>query len=168
MTSEADLIETQRTAARIAAESEVLDIRMFSSSFELKHIPGDVTLTWGLEVTPTADYSAGDDYFVITLDFLVKIESTVGDAKQEATESVANIAFQFRALYSLDLPEGEHPVEEAELNAYARSFAMLTVYPYAREYVHHVTGRLGLPPLLIDLFSLPYPTAWKPREEQSA
>jgi len=140
---------------------------MFSSTFELKDIPGDEALSWDLEVTPTADYSSGDEYFVITLYFLVKIVAMAAD-KKETADSVADIAFQFRSLYSLDLSEEEHPVEEAELNAYARSVAMLTLYPYAREYVHQVTARLGLPPLLMNLFTLPYPTERKPREAQSA
>jgi preprotein translocase subunit SecB len=163
MNDSVDAISVQETAARVAARANVVDVRMFQSAVELVNIPsGDAPLSWDLEVTPSAEYTDGTDYFIVKINFSVQINNNDESSAREGTqndesEKIANIAFQMGALYSLDLAKNDSPVLESELSAYAQSSGMLTLYPYAREYVHGVTGKLGLPPLLMSVFQLPYP-----------
>src|SRR5262249_55110462 len=101
--------------------------------------------------------------FVVRINFAIAIaepeDSPDSEAPDEETEEhpVTRITFELCALYEIDLEEDDEPVKEPELTAYARSSGMFTIYPYAREYVHDVTSRLGLPPLVMDVFKIPYP-----------
>lgn len=161
MTNSVDDVSVQEDAARVAARANVVDVRMFQSTVELVNIPdANSPLQWDLGVTPSVEYTDGSDYFVVKITFVVQIkdrsEPTASQDEGDPSE-VAKIAFQMGALYSLDLLKNESPFLESELSAYAQSVAMLTLYPYAREYVHGVTGKLGLPPLLMGIFQLPYP-----------
>lgn len=53
---------------------------------------------------------------------------------------------------------GGHPTEE-ELTAYAATTGRFALYPYIREYVYDLTGRLALPPLTLEILSRPMPVS---------
>ena len=53
--------------------------------------------------------------------------------------------------------DGDTPLEEDELTAHGATTAKFLLYPFIREYIHDITGRLGLPPLTIGVLSRPMP-----------
>jgi len=150
------MMAVQEKASRVAARANIVDVRLFKTSAELSGIPNsDNRLAWSLHVKPAADYSEGDSYSIIHVDYEIQIEEVRASADPAEDESdgheLATISFQFGALYELDTEGLESPIEPDEVLAYARSGAMDTLFPYAREYVHDVTMRLGLPPLMMSI-----------------
>lgn len=143
-------------AFRVATCATILDVRLFRTSAELHGIPSkDAHLVWSVHAKPSVEYSEGDDYSIIRIDFEVCIQeehsSDDADDEDDDSENVADISFQFGALYTLDIKDLDSPIEAEEISAYARSATLETLFPYAREYVHDVTMRLGLPPLVMGI-----------------
>jgi hypothetical protein len=140
-------------ALRVAARATILDVRLFRTSAELHSIPTkDSRLTWSVDAKPSVEYSEGDDYSIIRIDFEVSIQEEPGSGDpDDDSEDLADLSFQFGALYTLDTKDLDSPIEPEEISAYARSGTLDTLFPYAREYVHDVTMRLGLPPLVMGI-----------------
>jgi preprotein translocase subunit SecB len=53
--------------------------------------------------------------------------------------------------------DGDDPIGEDELSAYGATTARFLLYPFIREYIYDITGRLALPPLTIGVLSRPLP-----------
>lgn len=140
-------------AFRVAARATILDVRLFKTSAKLHSIPTkDSRLVWSVHAKPFVEYSEGDDYSIIRIDFEIDIQEEQGSGDPAAeSERLADLSFQFGALYSLDTKDLDSPIEPEEISAYARSGTLETLFPYAREYVHDVTMRLGLPPLVMGI-----------------
>jgi preprotein translocase subunit SecB len=161
MSAKADRARMLRAASRVAQRANIRDIRLFEASAELKGLANSDQLQWDLGVAPEAHYSPGDNYFIITVAYKVTIEEPEdSNAKKDEgdTEEIATISFRFGGLYELDNGTADQEdIKEEEVEAYARTRAVLALYPYAREYVQNVTVRMGLPPLVMDFapFSAP-------------
>ena len=143
---------------RVAKRANIRDIRLFESSAELKDLSGPGRLQWDLDVTPDVSYSDGDDHFVITIFYRIEIERADDSGKFEKdgrAAEVAIISFRFGALYDLRPDSRSHKIKREELDAYAKTCAISALYPYMREYVHDVTIRMGLPPLIMDVHPSP-------------
>lgn len=145
-----------QNASRVAARASILDVRLFKTSAELHGFPNaDTHLAWSLEVQPIIEYSEGDAYSVMRVNYEVEIgqqhESAQPDEESDDSEVLAAISFQFGALYRLNIEGLDSPIKADEISAFARSGVMLALFPYAREYVNDVTMRLGLPPLVINI-----------------
>ena len=119
-------------AARVAARSEILDVRMFKSSADLANIPaGQSDLAWDLEVRPTAEYSAGDDYFIVRISYGIQVTEQDESAEHaDEPTQVASISFDFGALYKLDNEGLDSPIDPAEVDSFARTSSMFSFYPY--------------------------------------
>lgn len=58
-----------------------------------------------------------------------------------------------------DRQSWETSLGEEELTAYAATTGRFALYPYIREYVYDLTGRLALPPLTLEILSRPMPVS---------
>jgi hypothetical protein len=108
-------------------------------------------------------------FFVLEIEYSVQVEavdddgdSTEADHKgkgddDESEEVVAFVTFKLAGLYSLDPPKGGQGPTTSELDSYAKTMGAMALYPYAREFVQSSFSRMGLPPLTLSTFHLPYP-----------
>lgn len=162
MTDSVDLAVSQRLAARVASFADVRDVRLFESESRFEGFPDlSNALGWQLEVTPSVKYEPGDDFFIVEIVFQVAVseasEDEIEDESQEAQAEVASVRCKYGALYSLEVPEGRQRPTTEELDAYSKTTGVMLLYPYAREFVQSTTSRMGLPPLTISAYTLPYP-----------
>ncbi len=94
--------------------------------------------------------------------FRVVVENVIVGRHAEITE--LQVDAKFELVYSV--PAGANPAPK-ELQAFADTNALLNCWPYWRELVHDMAGRMGLPPLLLPLFRLT-PTPAQKQENKSA
>lgn len=157
-----DISAAQQLAARLAAITDIRDIRLMKSSAEIVRLPAaDPFLAYNLDSEASVEYEPGSESFVVHGKYRLAINSTSSssaeDINGESGPDVARIEFEHAALFVMDLAISAPPQEE-ELNAYAVTMGQLALYPYVREYISDVTARLGLPPLTIGVLRIPYPS----------
>jgi preprotein translocase subunit SecB len=144
-------------AARVADCAEFRDVRLLSLEGGLVRSPSsEGALVYNLDIDVTAQYAEGDPVLVVHGDYdLLVTERTESD--DEESEELARLKFNFAALFTLKDKEGEIPesFDENELNAFAESSGTMALYPFAREFIHDVTGRFALPPLTIGMLKFP-------------
>lgn len=153
----------RRLASRVAARTQIRDVRLWRSTVGLNAVPrGDESLGYNFEVLDSSvDWDDGDDNFVVRIDYGVEVsqqtqaidDSEESDADEPA--SIASLNFTMAALFTIILREGDEPTREDEVLAYARSTGAFALYPFVREYVYDVTGRLGLPSLTLGVSTIP-------------
>lgn len=126
----------------------MLDVRMVEASFRHIDFPEDGQITYKMDIAPSARLSESTPTLVTSADFTLEMRQEVdGEAND-----IANIQFTLAGLYSI--PEDVEFSDE-EVAAFADTTGIFGLYPYAREYVQDVTGRLGLPPLTLGLYKIP-------------
>jgi hypothetical protein len=143
-----------RLASRVAERVSIRDIRLMETSAELKNFSTDGPLSWDLGISSSAHYKPGDSYFVLMIGYQVTIEKPEDSAVEEADKSsdeVAEISFQFGVLCELELQESSSEITKEEVEEYGDATAKIILSPYVREYIHDVTMRMGLPPLIMDI-----------------
>ncbi|KAB7739378.1 SecB chaperone [Nostocoides sp. F2B08] len=114
----------------------------------------DVVLQWD---------GGEDDTFVVQVAF--NLHLTMGaahasdngddDASAEDGDPLANIKYVLEGLFRLEMREGDEAPTEEELAAYAETTGLFALYPFAREWAHDLTGRMGLPPLTLGVLYVP-------------
>lgn len=135
-------------AARVAGQSEMVDVRMVKSDFEHLSFPEPgIPISYDLDVQPAAQLTPDSDAVIVSVDFGLKMSQ--GDSEPM---DIAKIEFTLVGLYTL--PEGTDFAEE-EIDSFGRTTGVFALYPYAREYIQDVTGRLGLPALTLGLYRMP-------------
>jgi preprotein translocase subunit SecB len=126
-----------------------------------------------LNVDPSAIYDPGDSFFVVQARYTLQIEHALESASEGESEEasasasasehepLARVEFVYAALFELELRVGDEDPSEEELAAYASTTGHFALYPYVREYVQDVTGRLAFPPLTLRVLriNLPKPVA---------
>jgi preprotein translocase subunit SecB len=167
MTDSMNLSVAQRKAARIAVMADLRDVRLFKASVEFDHFPeSGRPLSWNLEMTPTTTFNDGAEYFVLEVEYTVEItESADEPADDEGQGEVGSISFKLAALYDIHAPAKKAQPTVEELDAYAKTYGTMAVYPYAREFIQSMTSRMGLPPLTLSTLRLPYPDTSEPPSE---
>lgn len=158
LNSEAD---DQRIAAELAGCVELLDVRLFRADIEALELPNVGTLQWsfnqkaGIEVLEDSEEGHGGfgtGHFIATVDYRVSVKAENGDDDAEP-----QFAATFGALYLVP-DDRRHLLDDAKsLNAFAKTVASLTLYPYARELISTATSRVGLPALILPPFRVPSP-----------
>ncbi|NKE55359.1 SecB chaperone [Lentzea sp. PSKA42] len=158
-----DLQEARRDAARIAARAEIRDVRLLESNAKLNRMPAGDHMAYKLEKDPQVEYSEGDGFFVVTSYYSLLIAEAENEPAHEppriedgGENIVAKVEFKLAGLFELRMRDGDDTPQEGELTAYAWSMGNFALHPYAREYVSNITGRLGLPPLTINVLQLDY------------
>jgi preprotein translocase subunit SecB len=123
-------------------------------------------LSYDIEFEPAVDADpATASAFVVRVACRLRIQNqkTDDDVKENdpedetQEESVATADFEYAALFDYTLREGEDGPTEEELTAYATTTGRFALYPFIREYVYDLTGRLALPPLTLEILSRPMP-----------
>ncbi|UPO77735.1 protein-export chaperone SecB [Arthrobacter sp. Helios] len=112
----------------------------------------DRPLNYDLDVQPTAHFSPDSHALVVSADFSLDMEQASGidvDDAETETRKIASLSFTLVALF--DTP-ADATYEPDELDSFAGTTGIFSLYPYAREYVQDVTGRLGLPPLTLGVY----------------
>jgi len=142
---------------------------MLESAIRLVEPPETgLQLRYTLDTDVNVEYEQGASSFVVRIAYRLTIDQPQrGDGSTTVSEDgspdenvpqvpqVAALRFELAALFTLEMREGDEPLEEEELEAYAASTGQLALYPYAREYVYDATGRLGIPPLTIGVLQEP-------------
>src|SRR5262249_27980927 len=134
-------------AARISGLADIRNVRMMKTSAQIVRLPtDDPFLAYDLDSDAEVEYEPGAESFVVRGTYRLAIMST-GSADEaltpDSTTAVANIECEHAALFVLSLGKNEAPPTEDELTAYAVSTGQFILYPYVREYIYNVTGRLG-------------------------
>ncbi|SCL21223.1 hypothetical protein GA0070616_2239 [Micromonospora nigra] len=150
--------------------ADIADVRLFNAQLNFEHFPEEGNdLTWHLEMTPSFSYDEGDDFFILEIEYEVEIQELVDGISSEDAQprKLATIAFKLGSLYRLDV-NGRNPPEGAELYSFSKTTGTIALYPYAREFVQSMSSRMGLPPLTLATFKLPYPDSSTTPEEPRA
>jgi hypothetical protein len=153
----ADLDDARSLAAKVAARANLRDVRLFSVEAALDQLPeGAQRLSYSFEVKievqhlpETATLLVDGRYALVVRN--MEHEDAGGESSQsEASERdhLAQLTFQLAALYSVDDDGAGFP--ERELDAFGETTGLLTLHPYAREFVANMTGRMGLPALHLE------------------
>lgn len=168
MTAENDVIAAQQLAARLAAMTDIQDVRLMKSSAEIVSLPvNSPYLAYNLESSTAVEYEPGSESFVVRGTYTVSIKSTSGpdtDSLPKPESAVARIEFEQAALFVMDM-QAENPPDANELNAYAVSTGQFALYPYVREYIADLTSRLGLPALTVGVLKMPTASTAEERDE---
>jgi hypothetical protein len=156
----------RKLAAGLAARTDIHGVRLMKSSAEIMRIPvSDPVLTYDITSEASVEYEPGGEAFVVRGTYRLSINtSSTSTADGEAESSavtgeagkgslVAKIEFEHAALFLID-KGADNPPELEELNAYAVTTGQFALYPYVREYVSDITGRLGLPPLTLGVLRM--------------
>jgi hypothetical protein len=156
-----EMREARKVAARLAARTDIRDVRLLKSSAEIMRLPvAEPVLTYDLTSEAAVEYQPGRESFVVrgVYHLSISADPVPSDEEAERDLSVAKIEFEHAALFVID-KGADDPPEAEELNAYAISTGQFALYPYVREYISDITGRLGLPPLTVGVLrmSLPNP-----------
>jgi preprotein translocase subunit SecB len=153
----ADLTQARRTAARVAARAEIKDVRVISLNAELKRVPGPgERLSYRVDTDANATAELPHLMVELKCDVYIHRGSTDGDdGGEDPAEIVAEIAFELAGLFRVDAQENDEPFTADEIQSYAVTTGQMALYPYARELVYDLTGRLALPPLTLGLFKIP-------------
>jgi hypothetical protein len=178
---DSELAQAQKAAARIAARANIRDVRLLRSEVALERVPQAENLAYELSAEVSVEYDDGPEpspFFVLRIAYRVVIEemtqpspavgeaSATNDVEPGADDSeeelLADLKFELAAFFSLRMRKDDGPPTAAELQAYADTTGRFALHPYAREYIHDITGRLGLPPLTVGVMRLPF------REEADA
>lgn len=160
-------ISLHQTAARIAARAEIQDVRLLRTNVDLLRQPeADRRLTYNLGFESIVDWdSENTDWFVVRIacDLSIEFSDKEDDRTSEEVDRegaggpVAQAEFEYAALFSCTMRDGDAPIAEDELTAYGATTARFLLYPFIREYIHDTTGRLALPPLTIGVLARPMP-----------
>jgi hypothetical protein len=147
-------------ASRVAERATIQEIRLLGTSTELKSFASRGPFQWELRVSPALDYNQGDQFFVVTIAYEAAIErpadpNAEGSDKEGNSDSnpeeIADISFQFGILFELEREGSDPEISREEVEEYADAAATIVLSPYVREYLHDVTMRMGLPPLVMDI-----------------
>lgn len=147
-------VDLRALAARVAGGVELLDVRMVKSSAEHLGFPvSGSPLSYDLDIQPTAHFDSDSQGLVVSTEFALEMDQETGE-EGSGRRQIANVSFTLVALF--ETPEGA-TYEPEELESFGATTGIFCLYPYAREYVQDVTGRLGLPPLTLGVYRVPAP-----------
>lgn len=153
--------EIRSRAARVAAWSEVNDVRLFQVEAKLNALPDSEQLSYHMDSDVTMQYLQDQDGLIVTGDYTITIQAAdaspadPAEGNDDEQEPLYRLAFQLAALFTVDVPSDSHdPLEEDELDAFARTTGQFALHPYARELVADMTARAGLPPLHIGMLKI--------------
>lgn len=147
-------------AARVAACVDLRDIRVFGLDANLAAVPDQdlskMSYTFSSELSVQFDQEQASliVFGAYVLDVTANAAGADGDSEDEDPVEVASVRFQLNALFEVErVPEGEE-FTESELEAFGETTGQFALYPYARELVSDMTGRMGLPSLHMGVMRL--------------
>lgn len=149
--------DARSRAARVAARSELTDIRLFGVEAELESLPDrEDTLSYTFNADVEVQRYEDAPALIVSGSYRVSVRVAVDPDAEPSGETgedvptIAEIKFMMAALYAVGEGSDEGgPLTEDELDAFAKTTGQFALHPYAREFIADLTGRMGLPPLHI-------------------
>lgn len=130
--------EQRERSDRVSSLASILDLRLRDIKADLK-VPGPkLPLTVDHEILP-AMVRLSEEAVVYHVTYKLEATSANNRRVMEAQVTMSVV---------LSLKPG---LSEADLQAFGSIGALDIVHPYVREVVHNLTGRMGLPPLVLDI-----------------
>jgi preprotein translocase subunit SecB len=108
------------------------------------------SLDSSIEFQTLGDVGVAGGSLVVTGEYQLSVIQVVAATEDEESseEDIAKLDFTLAALFTVLPPrEGDDPIADSEFAAYAATTGQFALYPYAREFVADMTGRMGLPSL---------------------
>ncbi len=147
-----------KAVARISTQAVLQRIELTSLHAELKDgvaLPAD----WAVSASTTSDASADFDRDALKLTvYCTFVAAWAPKASTNAAVQSSEAApFDLRARFRLEyVLSGLHGILEGDEEHFARTNGMLHAWPYWREAAHSMTVRMGLAPLVVGTFKIPW------------
>jgi hypothetical protein len=126
-------------------------------------VPGDGEgLSYRFNADLHVQHETGDDLLFVFGKYTLSMRAAAaegvdpsGDKDVEGTdpEDVASFSFELNGLFAVE-HQPDEPFTESELTAFGQTTGQFALYPYARELVANLSGRMGLPPLHMGVMRL--------------
>jgi len=123
----------------VSEVTSLIDLRLRSLDSQLVSPANRGTLTPGFSVHIEAAQLPG---FAVC-DYTYSL-----DGKDDREEPVVAIRSTFNLVFKI---ERDHPLSADELDSFSEVAGLEIVHPYVRELVHNMTGRMGLPPFVLEV-----------------
>jgi hypothetical protein len=153
------LDSARSAAARVAACVDLRDVRVFGLAADLHAVPDDDTtkLSYVFNSDLHVQYDQEQSLLIVFGAYALNVTAVPidnsEDSDQEESDDVATINFNLNALFEVERVPDE-PFSQSELEAFGETTGQFALYPYARELVSDVTGRMGLPALHMGVMRL--------------
>jgi len=148
----------------VAACVDLRDIRLWGIEAKLENVPdvGEARLSYALNADLDVQHSQENSILLVLGTYTLNVEAvppheeTAGaiEASDAENTPVASVNFRLNALFEVEREPKDEPFSEAELSAFGETTGQFALYPYARELVADMTGRMGLPPLHLGVMRL--------------
>lgn len=129
----------------LCAHSELVSLRLVGVQSALQPVEASGQLSYDIDVEVEGSHLAGDG-----MAFQANYSLDVVD---EDSTQVFTATLTYVVGYSTDIDQ----LPEELLAAFGHRSVLLTLAPYVRNEVQHLTTEAGLPPLLLGLFKVPQP-----------
>lgn len=156
MSTAPTLDEVRTKAARVAAWSEVNDVRLFKATCDLVRMPDSGPYRYDMDADVSVQFLPEDGGLIVTSDYTLSIceGGAPSDDEDGDGDSFYELTFRLAALFNMNIPVDATPLDEAELDAFAKTTGQFALHPYARDFIAQMTGRAGLPSLHVGLLKL--------------
>jgi hypothetical protein len=146
--------------ARISTQADLRAIRLVYLHADVDERKGAIPSDWSGEavmgLNAGFEFDRDSSALVITCGFLAMwvpgLEEEL-DALPSPEDAPLELHARFRLSYELKDPSG---VQDADPEHFAWSNGMLHAWPYWREIAHSTTVRMGLAPLVVGTFKIPW------------
>ena len=135
------LSEAQRIAARVAASSSLLDVRVMRLGAELHSIPDSDDYEFQISLEASHSPVSSDGRCVYQL--RASVNAIIGG------EKVATCSVTVAGLYEL-----ASDASQEELRAFGDATAALMLFPYVRSNVQDLASRLGIPNVTLPIYQV--------------
>jgi hypothetical protein len=134
-------------AAVVSDRVQISDVRVLKSSTELRTTKDLDELEFVLKSKVRVDYSVNDEKTQVIVRPSFSLSGSI--TTEQETDPQLSIACQFLLLYEAATLAD---VAEENLQAFAQLNGVYIAWPYWREFVQTMVGRMGLPRLVIPVF----------------
>ena len=131
----------------VSRRVQIIDVELIETSAHRRLTRG--SLPDQLEISVDPHVSVEDESRNILVDVDFRLDARYAD--ENAPQEPLQIRAVFRLTYRADSLEGLH---NENYSAFGETNGVYSAWPYWREYVQSVTGRMGLPGLVIPVFRL--------------
>ncbi len=141
--------EHRQLAARVAGHAEIQDVQVFKLAAELlmQPQPGE-GLNYNLQQSVKYTQPSGSTLVTEGTYELEIWQRTDADERF----NLATVSLVAGALYQL--PDDERSHSDEELQAFAETTGQFALYPFMRQQIYDLTGRIGLPPLVLGVLRI--------------
>lgn len=169
-----DQDRTLTRAARVGSRVSLSNVRLWSAEVH-QGVPSDEAADEAAQVSLSVDIQARavvGDGGAFQAQVHYEVRGAVGPsnaantaladesdpAQSDAGEREAVLLVMASWIIDYQLADGQ-TADDEDLQAFATVSGTFAAHPYMREFVHGVTSRMGLPPLVLDVMRSPLDTA---------